>query len=443
MSCKYIESKDLFEFDTAVELASDTIICKIEGRKAIALDATAILYLSNGLAWTASSNKKGEILSPSGLPAQVAMVAADAFNAVAGVATSAAAISELSDGHIALTNLFDKTAVTPNGYVDATGFHAYAAGGVSDYIPVTVGNIYTLTSALLNPATKIYTPFTTIGCYYTASKTYLSLIPTPTALFTTVTVPATAAYMRINYDNDLLDAIRFVAGYQINDTLGISKISRQRTRFYGKKIGFLGDSLTVGFGLAYPSVHRFSNLVATALGAVEDNQGSSGTLIAHQDSPLVAGAMVDRYTSLANDNDIVIVFGGINDYGVGVGVAGAIDSVNTSEFNGALNVLISGLKTKYTNKEIVFVTPYNLKYLTVSSDVANASSTMNLKGYRDCIIERCTYHGVPVIDLYANSGMDIAHNTPDNTTYTSDGVHLTIAGHQKVANKIIGYLSSI
>jgi len=52
MSCTYNGSKDLFEFDTAIELAADSIICKVKGRKAVVTNTTTTLYSSTGLAWS-------------------------------------------------------------------------------------------------------------------------------------------------------------------------------------------------------------------------------------------------------------------------------------------------------------------------------------------------------------------------------------------------------
>lgn len=58
---------------------------------------------------------------------------------------------------------------------------------------------------------------------------------------------------------------------------------------------------------------------------------------------------------MQNDDDLIIVFGGVNDWVTGRNL-GNIDSTDTYTFYGAMKSLCNGLITKYPNKQIVFFT---------------------------------------------------------------------------------------
>ena len=88
----------------------------------------------------------------------------------------------------------------------------------------------------------------------------------------------------------------------------------------GKKINFLGDSITFGYGLGN-SCDRFADLIAQRYGAISRNYGISGTRIARQttpsDDPSHDLDFPSRVAEMDPDADIVVVFGGTNDYGHG------------------------------------------------------------------------------------------------------------------------------
>lgn len=205
-----------------------------------------------------------------------------------------------------------------------------------------------------------------------------------------------------------------------------------------KKVNILGDSVTVGYGLESPSTESFSYLIKQKLGfSIVRNYGYSGTLMTKQANH--ANSFVERYHTMDNDADLIIVFGGINDFGFGAGALGEPNSEDITTVHGALNELITGLQSKYLGKEIVFITPYNLIWGGLSSDLPNTAG-YTLKDYRNAILNRCQYHGVPVIDMYSMSGMNIAHNKEHRSLYAPDGIHLSRAGHGKFAERIVSFL---
>lgn len=89
----------------------------------------------------------------------------------------------------------------------------------------------------------------------------------------------------------------------------------------GKKINFLGDSITEGAGTSCEAA-RFTCVLKDIAGLSEiRNYGIGGTRIARQQT--VTNEKHDkndycgRFQSMDDDADIIVVFGGTNDYGHG------------------------------------------------------------------------------------------------------------------------------
>lgn len=202
-------------------------------------------------------------------------------------------------------------------------------------------------------------------------------------------------------------------------------------------VGVLGDSITYGVGASDRDTTSYVSLLKNDFKTVT-NYGISGALI-EKLSPY--SCMCETYTTMSDNLDVVIVFGGTNDWYFGQ-QWGDTDSSDISTFMGALNVLTSGLIEKYTGKQIFFVTPMSSSYGGKNTDNANKAGKTMLD-YRNAIIERCTYHSIPVIDLYAMSGMDVAHNATHKTYFSSDGVHPNDAGHKRVHDRIVTFIANI
>ena len=225
-------------------------------------------------------------------------------------------------------------------------------------------------------------------------------------------------------------------------TFGIFSVNlnaSQTNAYDTKKIIFLGDSITAGTSVTNVA-DRFVNLIAAELGFTEfENHGVSGSRITKQAG--VNYSLVERYSSLPNDADVVVVYAGVNDYWHGTAVFGETTSTTDTEFYGALNVLFTGLKAKYPTAEIIVMTPFK-SYVSGNSGstVPNASSGKTLTEYRDAIIARAKAHFINYIDLYDQIGFDADTSTTDRAAYTTDGVHLNVAGHRRLANILISWM---
>lgn len=208
----------------------------------------------------------------------------------------------------------------------------------------------------------------------------------------------------------------------------------------GKKINFLGDSITEGVGTSSPENIYLNVLKRTAELAEARNYGISGTRIAKQKNPndTWGEAFSDRFYKMDDDADVVVVFGGTNDYGHGDAKIGTVDDKTNDTFYGACHVLFSGLIKKYPKSEIVVMTPIHRE----NENVGNASNNKTLKDYVDIIKEMAEFYSIPVLDLYAMSGLQ--PNIPEiKEIYVPDGLHPSDLGNQRIADRLYSFLKNL
>lgn len=209
---------------------------------------------------------------------------------------------------------------------------------------------------------------------------------------------------------------------------------------HGKKINFLGDSITEGAGASQYANCYVEVLTRMAGLAAGRNYGIGGTRIARQEVPSEEPRFdldyVSRVAEMDPDADIVVVFGGTNDYGHGDAAMGAFSDRTPDTFYGACHVLMRSLIEKYLGKPIVILTP--LHRLDEDGD----SSKQPLADYVRAEKEVAAYYSLPVLDLYACSGLQPA--VPAVQTHLMpDGLHPSDRGHALLAERIYGFLKAL
>ncbi len=132
-----------------------------------------------------------------------------------------------------------------------------------------------------------------------------------------------------------------------------------------EKVIFLGDSITQGVGVSSPE-NRYTDVFARNTGAIVCNYGVSGTRISKQRVPYFSHkkSMYERDFILRVDEDIkeasadlVVVFGGTNDFGHGDAPRGAFFDKDEYTFYRAMHSLVNKLANKFPESRIVFMTP--------------------------------------------------------------------------------------
>lgn len=215
----------------------------------------------------------------------------------------------------------------------------------------------------------------------------------------------------------------------------------------GKKINFLGDSITQGCGTSDESKIFFNLLKKEEELAEARGYGIGGTRIAHQEPVDFGEAFSVRYKEMDDDADVVVVFGGVNDYGHGKAPMGDFSDKTVNTFYGACRVLIEGLIEKYPKSEIVFMTPLHCQKEENSEEKKErgtefAWAAYPLKKYVEVIKEVCEYYAIPVLDLYSVSGIQ-PNVEIIKELYCPDGLHPNDEGHIKIKNKLKAFLKNL
>ena len=218
----------------------------------------------------------------------------------------------------------------------------------------------------------------------------------------------------------------------------------------GKKINFLGDSITAG-ALASRDQKNFVNLLKQSAGLAEArNYGMNGTRYAVQlgeerlerDENIVGNAFTERFDQMDNNADIVVVFGGTNDYGHGDAPLGCFTDRTPETFYGACHCLYSGLIEKYIGKTIVIMTPLHRCNEFSRYGECSVEGPGTLKQFVEIIREVAEYYSLPVLDLYAESGLQPEVEAVKDR-YFPDGLHPNDLGHQVIAEKLEAFLKRL
>lgn len=207
-----------------------------------------------------------------------------------------------------------------------------------------------------------------------------------------------------------------------------------------KKINFLGDSITEGVGVTSPEYSYVEVFRKKYSPALVRNYGISGTRIARQktkttDNPSFDQDFCSRVNQMDADADIVVVFGGVNDFGHGDAPFGTFEDRTPETFYGACHTLIISLIERFPHATIVFMTPLH--------GICEARPNKQpLHCYVSAIREVAQYYAIPVLDLYTTSGLQPMVPVI-RKKYMPDGVHPNNAGAEKIADRLAGFLNCI
>ena len=216
----------------------------------------------------------------------------------------------------------------------------------------------------------------------------------------------------------------------------------------GLTINFLGDSITEGHSVEDKDNNRYDNVLKELCELKEvRNYGIGGTRIAHQFRPSAEARwdlnFCGRAEKMNTEADIVVVFGGTNDYGHGDAPFGRLGDTDRGTYCGAVRWLMTKLKDMYPNSLIVFMTPARrLGDEMPSASVHRYYPSLILREYVDVIIETAKDFNIPVLDLYSELGID-PNLESDRLKYTAEGLHFNDAGHRVIAERLKAFLESL
>lgn len=174
----------------------------------------------------------------------------------------------------------------------------------------------------------------------------------------------------------------------------------------------IGDSITLGLCKGVAMSEPYPNLVKDELGLnYVYNLGIGGSTIYNKNIK----SMVNRFTNIPNDVDIISLMGGVNDWAQNVPL-GTINDNNANTIYGALNYISTTLKSNYPNAFIFYMSPLPVsdaklnEYSATEYSLADVSQAFKNIGAK---------YDIPILDLYSLSGFEDVCNNMSAT----DGVH--------------------
>ncbi|MCW1517828.1 SGNH/GDSL hydrolase family protein [Acinetobacter baumannii] len=224
-----------------------------------------------------------------------------------------------------------------------------------------------------------------------------------------------------------------LATTDITDNLAakIAAIQTPSTGLTGKKWLAVGDSITVGLN----ATKSYADVLAERYSATLTKHATSGAWISAGTGTIaIPNILSQTYTSLPDSAnfDFITIAAGTNDRINGTdGNLGVFDDRTTSTFYGALHTLIAGLKTKYPNARMLFMSQTPRSGLRT-----NPSTPTDLDKKFKAITEVCDYYAVPVFAGHKCFDFHPDDNATFKSTYMPDGLHPSDAGHIWYANRL-------
>ena len=221
----------------------------------------------------------------------------------------------------------------------------------------------------------------------------------------------------------------------------------------GFKVNFLGDSITEGAGVV-DQQNRYDYRLQQMCGLSEiHSYGISGSRLAHQihpsETPRYDLCFCGRAYDMDTSADMVVVFGGVNDYIHGDAPFGEVGDTTPATFCGGVYFLMNYLRQTYAGKPIVFMTPARCFLRKEVDDLVVSTHARKrpgigkpLRPYVDAILETAKLFEIPTMDLYNDLGLD-PHDPEIFDTYTMDGLHFNDAGHAVIAQKLKDFIEAI
>ncbi|MBQ8803899.1 MAG: SGNH/GDSL hydrolase family protein [Tyzzerella sp.] len=209
----------------------------------------------------------------------------------------------------------------------------------------------------------------------------------------------------------------------------------------GIKMGCLGDSITQGVGVTDLS-NMYYNRIQRECGIRELYiDGISGTRISRQHTPSAEPTFdldfISRVDKMDEDCDLVVVFGGTNDFGHGDAPIGEPTDRTPDTFWGACHVLCEKLINRFPKSQIVFMTPLH----RITEENPNQHGKV-LEDYVTILKTVLKKYSIPALDMMEKGG--IAPRVPvHQELYMPDGLHPNDAGQGLIAARLKGFLQSL
>ena len=227
---------------------------------------------------------------------------------------------------------------------------------------------------------------------------------------------------------------------------------------YEKNYVFLGDSMTQGTG----TNKTYSRWLSELCGGFKATEyGLEGSCIAPKVDEIPTWevgieSFYERYSSMDDNADVVVVFGSANDWATGRELGSPTDST-TDTFCGAVRALCIGLKEKYPDAEIFFFSSPQNNF--VARPANNLSGTdwegnkegYNRKGYQlqdyaeamEVVCAELDVNFCSLTEKLPWGEKELGNYGDVDGLYGTDGLHPNSEGHALIAKEMQTYMQMI
>ncbi len=213
-----------------------------------------------------------------------------------------------------------------------------------------------------------------------------------------------------------------------------------RSKFDGSKIHIYGDDISFGYGASSMANTSYPALLHTIYGFDVTNHALSDATIGNYDSEECKERSIltqIENTNSIEDNSIVLIFAGSNDYVLGKGsTLGKDYTYEDSTFKGSLSLAIQNIYKLNNTARIILVTPLYRGRKEMNKFIDSDTYPINdhyLYDYADAIKRIAEINHLPVLDLYYNGGI----NAFNKEAYLAEDLFfLNDRGHDMVAKKV-------
>lgn len=232
------------------------------------------------------------------------------------------------------------------------------------------------------------------------------------------------------------------------DTVYVAQV--RESHWKGKRVGFLGDSIT--------QQGEYVDWYAKLTGCTALNYGISATHMARKNSS-DTNAFERRYSTIPKTLDMLIVFGGTNDFGhtdtAEFGEFSDGQKAGRYTFYAGLHRLFGGLRDRFPKIPVVIMLPIHhgteidQKEYVINSDKTitegkNATTGKTFREYVNAIREVAAYYSLIVLDAYSYSGLTpMTEIGSSNRVFFKDGLHLNMAGGERLARWMYPQLEAV
>lgn len=225
----------------------------------------------------------------------------------------------------------------------------------------------------------------------------------------------------VNQKNELINSDNVV-----EKTIGVYDINKQiaelnRYDFSDTTITFIGDSLTFGQGGDYNEYNNrisYVDYVRDILGCKTNNLAVAGATIGSYNG---YDGIVYKADLIPEDTDIIVIFGGVNDYFYGKDLFGD-ESYSEGTFTGDTKKLFSTVRTRFPDKSVYVILVYDGRYEVDNENLLPLSEYMQIE--RD-LASQVAFEVIDLnyYNLMNNNEFDLF------AKYFSDEIHLNNDGY--------------